>query len=326
MLKKEVEKVKEKVDPLINKALSKNQSNFKEITGYQINTGGKRLRPFLLIEFYLGLEGDDLKTALKMAAAVEIFHNYTLLIDDIIDRGEFRRGKKTSWKKWGAPATMCISSFYFSTVLDLLKDCQSEQMELFSKYSKLVMEGEMIDILQERGLRRKDPFYKDYKYETVTLEDYKEMIDKKTAALFKLSCGLGSSLAGIEPKEAIRFGESLGVSYQIKDDILDIFGDEKKFGKEIGKDIKERKGGNIVLLLAQQKSDQLAEILNKEKIKKDDLNKAINLINKTDARKKAEEMLDKEIKKALKILNSFPKNKPFDLVKDLVKFIKKRDK
>jgi geranylgeranyl diphosphate synthase type I len=326
MLKQELEKVKKEVDPLINDFLKKNHDDFKELITYQINTGGKRVRPFLLTQFYLGLGGGDSDKVLKLGAAVEIFHNYTLLIDDIIDHGEFRRGEETNWKKWGASATMCISSFYFSTILDLLKDFEARETELFSKFSKSVMEGEIIDILQERGHTRKDNFYRKYRYKEVTFADYQEMVNKKTAALFELSCGLGASLAKSEVEEALQFGKLLGTSYQIKDDLLDIFGEEKKFGKEIGKDIKERKGGNLVLLFAQEEDRRLIKILNKKEIKEKDVKKAIKLINNTDAQKRAEEMLDKKTKEALEALNFFPKNKQFKLIKDLLKFIKKRNK
>lgn len=326
MLKKELKKIKGETDSIISEYLKKDLKNFKEETIYQVTTGGKGVRPFLTVNFYKGLGGKKSREAFKLAAAIEIFHNYSLLLDDIIDKGELRRGQETSWKKYGSSLTMCISSFYFSTITNLLGDFDDKLSSFFSSQTKKVMEGELIDILQERGNASQEPFYFNNKYETIEMEDYMEMIEKKTAALFELSCGGGSYLAGDKLKNAKLLGRKIGIAYQIRDDVLDIFGDEKKFGKEIGKDIKERKGGNIVLLLAQKEKEELSEILNSDEIDKDLVKKAMEIISKTNAKSKANGLLDDYITDSLNLLDHFPKNKNFNFIKNLINYLQIRKK
>ncbi len=330
MFKKEIKIVKNAVDSIINESLENNLGKeFQDISTYQIKAGGKRLRPFILLSFYKSLGGENEDKALRLAAAIEIFHNYSLLIDDIIDRGEVRRGKETTWKKYGESTTMCISSFYFSTIVELLAGLNFEIAAAFSKETKRVMEGEIIDILQERGSGKIEPFIQEKKYTEVNLENYFEMAGKKTAALFEATAGLGAFLAG-EEKEYLeagkKFGEKFGLAYQIRDDILDIYGDEKKFGKEIGKDIKERKGGNIVLLLAQKENKELGKLLNKNKIKEKTVKKAMKIINKTDAKEKANNLCQDYTNEAMLKLDYFPKSKDVDNLRKLVEYIKQRKK
>lgn len=326
MLNEELEKTKKEVDLIIDKYLKKGLENFKEETIYQINTGGKRIRPFLAVNFYKGLGGENIESILKFAAAIEIFHNSSLLLDDIIDRGALRRGKETSWKKYGPSLTMCISSFYFSTITDLLGDFDSKLNSFFSLKTKKVMEGELMDILQERGGISKEPFYLNKMYESVRMKDYMEMVEKKTAALFELSCGGGGYLAKDRFEEAKKIGNKIGIAYQIRDDILDIFGDKNKFGKEIGKDIKERKGGNIVLLFAQKENDELTEILSMDKINEKSMNRAMEIINKSNAHSRANILLDEYITEALNLLSKFPKNPKLKIIKKLINYLKIRKK
>lgn len=326
MLKKELKKAKKEVDSIINEYLEKDLKSFKEETVYQVNTGGKRVRPFLTINFYKGLGGENKKEVLKFAAALEIFHNYSLLLDDIIDKGKLRRGQETSWKKYGPSLTMCVSSFYFSTITDLLGNFDSELNSFFSAQTKKVMEGELIDILQERGEASEEPFYLNNKWKTIKMDDFMKMVEKKTAALFELACGGAAYLAGNQFKKAKLLGNKIGIAYQIRDDILDIFGDEKKFGKEIGKDIKERKGGNIVLLLAQKEENKLTGILSKDKIDDQSVKEAMKLINKTDAKIKANKFLDDYISDSLNLLDDFPTNRNLNHVKNLINYLQIRKK
>lgn len=328
MLKKELKKIKSEVDPVIFKELSRSLSgDFKELTEHQIKTGGKRVRPFLLITLFNCLEGEgDPK---KAAAAIEIFHNYSLLLDDIIDKGKLRRGEPTSWEKYGLEATLCSSSFYFSTITKLLAGYPKRVIELFSKETKAVMDGELIDVLQDRSPIKGKLKDLEKRYKNPDYDDYLEMIRKKTGGLFRLSSGLAAILAGEDSKtisKAIDFGDHLGVAYQIRDDILDIFGDQDSFGKKIGKDIEERKGGNIVIILAIQENPELLEIFNLDEIGSREVRKAIGIVNKTNAKNKAQKMANESIQEALSILDFFPKNRDNELLKELVNYLKIRKK
>ncbi len=329
MLLDELNKVTQKTDKVMIDYLSQNQDErFLDLITYQIKTGGKRLRPFLLVNFFLASGGKDENKSIFPAAALEIFHNYSLLIDDIIDKGEIRRGVDTSWKKYGKSMTMCVSSFYFSSIVDLLKGYHPKILEIFSKETKLVMEGEIIDILQERGEVRNEPFFKKHHYENIEFSDYFEMVEKKTAALFRASCMMGSFLGGGDKYLNIseEFGKELGIAYQIRDDVLDIFGNEEDFGKEIGKDIKERKGGNIVLLLASKKKPELTKLISRETIDEELVEEAMTIINKTNAKKEAELLYRKHADRALQLIESLPRTAAKENLKMIVDYLSKRKK
>ena len=328
MLKSELKKVRKKIDPVIFNQLTADISeDFKELTEHQIKTGGKRVRPFLLLTLFNCLqEGKEPK---KLAAAIEIFHNYSLLLDDIIDKGKLRRGEPTSWEKYGSEATLCSSSFHFSTITKLLADYPPEVIDLFSKETKAVMDGELIDVLQDRSQAGGKMGELEKKYKNPDYDEYLMMVKKKTGALFRLSCAGAAILAG-EGEEVIdkanKLGDKIGISYQIKDDILDIFGDEDSFGKKIGKDIEERKGGNLVIILAIEEKPELLEIFNLDEINSKEVRRAMDLINQTEAKKRAEKLAQKNIQKALDLMDFFPKNRESDLLKELINYLKIRKK
>lgn len=319
--------ISQKVDQVILDSLSKNQDKqFLDLITYQIKTGGKRLRPFLLTSFFDATGGKEESEALMPAAALEIFHNYSLLIDDIIDNGKLRRGVETTWKKYGKSMTMCVSSFYFSSIIDLLKKSPAKVLEIFSEETKLVMEGEIIDILQERGQMRDEPFFKKNYYNQISFSDYFEMAEKKTAALFRASCKCGAFLGGGKKFLTIanKFGREFGIAYQIQDDILDIFGNEENFGKEIGKDIKERKGGNIVLLLAYKENPELTNLISWDKMDESTMQKAMNIILETDAKKKASLLYEKHANMALKSIEQLPQSEGKRNLKMLIDYLSNR--
>ncbi len=324
------------VDPLINQLLySYLGKRFWEVTAHQIKTGGKRLRPvFLLLS--CKLLGGDIKEALYPAAAIEITHNYTLIIDDIIDNSKFRRGNLTVWNKFGTSIAECIGVHYSASIFEGALHCNNplRVCKIMAETIKIVLEGEVLDILQERSGREEQMFIKENRYTEISLVNYIEMVAKKTAKMFQSSCEIGAICANANEKEINKlndYGLNLGISFQIKDDILDIFGEENKFGKKIGKDIEERKGGNIVVLYALsllEKGDsrKLKNILIKKKITESDIRKAVSLIKKSKAQEKAEQLAENYINKAVKDLNYFPESSYKNILLEFTNYITKRDK
>ena len=238
-----LEKFTKIVDPVIKKALILNVSKkFRPLVKYPVSTGGKRLRPALAIMSCLML-GGKLKDALYPAAGLEILHNYTLIIDDMIDHDFLRRGHPTTWALFGNSIAQCIGVEYAATIFQAANNSKKVFLlsDLFSKTIKTVIEGEILDILFERGGRENEPYVVKNRYRRVREKDYFEMISKKTAVLLQASCEVGAICADANRKELNalkRYGFNLGMLFQITDDILDIFGDEKKFKKKIGRDIK----------------------------------------------------------------------------------------
>ncbi len=325
-------KVNIEIDSLLTSYVEKRN---KKLVRYQINTGGKRLRPALVVMTHQMMGGEK-KKIIRIAAALEIIHNYTLIIDDIIDNGEIRRGQPTTWKKFGLSIAQCIGVHYAGSIVEAIADCPNPKRvaKIFSKTTKSIADGEIQDILFEQSGKEGESFVKENRSNHITKYKCLKMIKKKTAFFLQNCCELGGICAEADPKEIKdlkSFGLDLGILFQIKDDILDIFGTEKKFGKKIGKDIKERKLGNIVILFALQKlnnkdKEKFHKILEKKEIKDKDIKKAVSLINKTNAKERAQNFGKKYLNKALKKLKKLPQNKENKKLKNLSFFILEREK
>ena len=319
-------KLMKPVESVIEKLLiSYIDENHQELVKYQIKTGGKRLRPALVI-ISCRMLGGKLEDTLYPAAGLEILHNYTLIVDDIIDNSNLRRGKPTVWAKFGKSIAECIGMDYSVAIFQAVNRSKKpiKLSELFAKTMKAIVDGQILDILFERWGREEEDY--------IVKNRYFKMVSKKTAFLFQTCCQTGGICAGAKEKElqALRnYGFNLGLAFQIQDDILDIFGEEKKFGKKIGKDIMERKGGNIVILLALKKLNlaekkKLLGILRKKKIDQKDIKKAVNLIKKTKSQQKVILLGEKCVERAKKALGQLPKNKWNDILKEVVDFVMER--
>lgn len=329
-------KITEAIEPVIEEILNLDaDKKYKDIIDYQNLVGGKRLRPVLAILSCLAL-GGKIKDVLYPAAGLEILHNYTLIVDDIIDKGALRRGKPTVWKKFGKSIAQCVAIDYSAAVFQAANRSKAPEKisEIFAKTEKTIAEGEILDILFEQKGREKEQYINKNRYKDVDINDYFEMISKKTAVLFGASCETGGVCANANQKQIIAlkdYGFNLGLVFQIGDDILDILGDENKFGKKIGKDIEERKGGNIVIYFASQEFSQKEkkefwQILRKDKISKKDINKATRLIKNTKAKEKAISYGEKFMNKAKENLKLLPQNKYNLLLKEIADSLIKREK
>jgi geranylgeranyl diphosphate synthase type II len=201
-----------------------------EPIGYVLNMGGKRIRPALTL-MACNLFSDDVQPAVNTALGLEIFHNFTLLHDDIMDRADVRRGRPTVHKKWDdntailSGDVMQIASYQFvaNTPAEYLK----QVLDLFSQTAAEICEGQQYDVDFEN-------------HDEVKAEEYLEMIRLKTAVLLgcALKCGAWIGGAGEEDSQNLyNFGINIGLAFQLKDDLLDVYGDEATFGKKIGGDI-----------------------------------------------------------------------------------------
>ena len=197
---------------------------------YIMSLGGKRLRPMLTIMGY-SLYKDDPEKIMPYAVAVEAFHNFTLMHDDIMDKAPLRRGVKTVHEKWNVNTAILSGDVMLVKVYDALAELEpkllKEALPLFNKCATEVCEGQQWDMEFES-------------MKTVTTAQYLEMIRQKTAVLLGFSLEFGALLAGANKKnrDIIRsLGVNIGIGFQLNDDLLDVYGDKKTFGKQVGGDI-----------------------------------------------------------------------------------------
>lgn len=336
----DVNSFSKKVDKLINPVIKQLLTSYvdnknKEVVFYQIEVGGKRLRPALAMVCCKML-GGKIKDIIYPAAGLEILHNYSLIIDDIIDNSQKRRGKPTSWMRFGKSISQCIGVDYSAAIFQSTKDSKDpiKISEIFSTTLKEVVDGEIMDMLFEQKGRENEPYIMKNRYKKIDEKDYLHMINKKTSALFRSCCEIGGICANANSKQlqALKeYGLNLGIAFQVKDDILDIFGKERKFGKKIGKDIMERKRGNIVVLLALKQfnskdKNEFFKILKKDRINQRDIKKAVAMIEKAGAKDLAFHFGEKYIQKAKENLNLLPYNKWNQILMQLTEFALTREK
>jgi len=229
------ERERKKVEKILVEAFKnrKPDSLYKPVK-YILSTGGKRLRPLLVILSTKAV-GGNFSDVYNASVAVELLHNFTLVHDDIMDNADKRRGMLTLHKKYDDSTAILAGDGLLSVAYEyLLKDCNGKTKEVISAFTKgliEVCEGQSLD--------------KDFETtDNVTIDKYKLMIMKKTAAMFEMCCTVGALLGGGSPKEikaVSLFGKNIGIAFQIQDDLLDISGDEKKFGKKVGGDLIEGK-------------------------------------------------------------------------------------
>ena len=336
-LKEKLSEISGLVMPVIEKLLTQNVEEYNaELVVYQCKVGGKRIRPSLVV-LSGQVFGGNINDLLYPAASIEILHNSTLVIDDIIDHSEFRRDEPTVWNKYGTSVAQCIAFDYLAAVYEGINHVNnsSKLIDLYSKTLKTIIDGEIKDILFERSGREDEDYVVKNRYKTITKDDYFKMIGQKTAILLQACCKAGAIVANAsdEQIEAIGdFGFNLGIAFQIRDDILDIFGDEKEFGKKIGKDIIEKKMGNFVILsaieqLASDDKDIICNLLNRpSEISDQDVETITLLIKKTNAKQIAESNASTYIQNALWALEKLPNNEYNEKLAELAKFIIDRNK
>jgi geranylgeranyl diphosphate synthase, type II len=197
---------------------------------YMLGVSGKRIRPVLCLlgnELFGVIQNDTW----KIAAALELFHNFTLIHDDIMDKAPLRRGKATVHKKYNESTALLAGDVMLLQSYDYLNDTNSEHLHelirLLNKTGREVCEGQQLDMDFEKAI-------------SITLEQYLSMIELKTAVFLAACLQMGAIVAGAsagDQHQIYLFGKNLGLAFQVQDDWLDVFGNQEKFGKQIGGDI-----------------------------------------------------------------------------------------
>lgn len=269
---------------------------------YILGLGGKRIRPALVL-LGANIFSENLQSAIGPAIGIEVFHNFTLLHDDLMDNSEIRRGKETVHLKWNP--NISILSGDVMSILSNEFMCKTESSNLkevlqsFNRTAIEVCEGQMLDM--------------DFESRTdVSIDEYLEMIRLKTSVLIAASLEIGALTANAKPNQAkdlYEFGMNLGLAFQLQDDLLDSYGDTKSFGKKVGNDIITNKK-TYLMISAMNESDpedkaQMLDLLNQKDILPEEKIKAVKLIyDKYSVKKLTQNKIEEYFQLALQKLKS----------------------
>ena len=296
----------QQLQAIINKAIADTQYTAKpaelyEPISYLMDLGGKRMRPVLVL-LSTELFGGDVMKALDAAIGIELFHNFTLMHDDIMDKAPLRRGKPTVHAQWNESAAILSGDVMFVEAYKMMirvdDSILREVLDVFSDTASGVCQGQQADMNFENR-------------DDVTIDEYLHMIKQKTAILLAGSMQIGALIGGAEKSQSkllYEFGENLGLAFQLQDDILDVYGDPEKFGKRVGGDILANKKTFLLIkakdFAKHDKSVDLAKWLNGTSHDAAEKIKAITSIyDSLEVRKLAENQMEEFVRRALAALD-----------------------
>nr|WP_233150309.1 polyprenyl synthetase family protein [Pontibacter sp. BT310] len=278
-------------------------SELYEPIRYIMALGGKRIRPMLVL-LSAKMFDDDIEKALLPAAGVEVFHNFTLMHDDIMDKAPLRRGQQTVHEKWNANIAILSGDVMLVRAYELMAKAEPDKLgrvlQLFSKTAAEVCEGQQLDMNFEQRTE-------------VSIPEYIQMITLKTAVLVGFSLELGAILQGAPDTDAEHlkaFGDNIGIAFQLRDDLLDVYGDKDKFGKQVGGDIlSDKKTFLMLTALEQANPEQLQTIVSwrdktQETIAEAKVQAITKVYDQLNIRQQTEQQIDLYFKEALRHLDA----------------------
>ncbi len=288
------------VDAVIARRLASGVPLVAEVSRYIINSGGKRLRPALLLLICgaLGYRGDQ---RFNLAAVVEFIHTATLLHDDVVDESTLRRGRATANENFGNPASVLVGDFLYSRAFQMMLDAHDMRvMEILADATNVIAEGEVMQLMNMH-----DP--------ELDEAAYLQVIRSKTAKLFEASARLGAVLAKAPPaleQACADFGQALGTAFQVIDDVLDYAGDAGEMGKNLGDDLREGKV-TLPLIAAMRRGTAEQRALMRRAIENgatEELDQVIAIVRETGALQVAREAASAEAQRAMSAGAQLPAN------------------
>lgn len=294
------------IEAIDGRKYPKEPAELYEPMQYMMNLGGKRLRPALLL---MGCDafGGDIYQAINPAIAIEVFHNFTLMHDDIMDNAPLRRGKTTVHEKWNSSVGILSGDAMlvegYKLMMQVNEKVLRPVLEIFNDTAIAVCEGQQLDMNFEQ-------------LKEVHIDAYINMIRLKTAVVLGGALKIGALIAGSNQQDAeliYAFGEDLGIAFQLQDDILDVYGDPEKFGKQVGGDIISNKK-TYLLIKALETADleQLRELNYWLQLNNFDVVKKVsavrNLFDQMEIREIAEQEMNHYAQRALQSLKDLPLN------------------
>ncbi len=300
------------VDDVIRKKLHSHVLLIQQVSEYIINSGGKRLRPAMVI-LSAGAFGYSGKFHYNLAAVVEFIHTATLLHDDVVDESELRRNKETANALFGNAASVLVGDFLYSRAFQMMVEVGNMRvMQVLADATNTIAEGEVLQLLNCR-----DPH--------VTEENYLQVIRYKTAKLFEAASRLGAILGNATPEEEEAmavYGMRLGTAFQLIDDMLDYSGNNQDIGKNLGDDLTEGKPTLPLIYAMQVGTPEQASVIRKaiEDGGKDGFQPVLNVIRQTTALDYAKQCAEAEIAAAIAAIESLPDSENKKCLYQLAKF------
>jgi octaprenyl-diphosphate synthase len=288
------------VDAVIALRLASGVPLVGEVSRYIISSGGKRLRPALLLMICgaLGFQGQQ---RFNLAAVVEFIHTATLLHDDVVDESTLRRGRPTANERFGNPASVLVGDFLYSRAFQMMLDAHDIRiMEILADATNVIAEGEVMQLMNMH-----DP--------ALDEAAYLQVIRSKTAKLFEASARLGAVLAGAPPQleqACADYGQALGTAFQVIDDVLDYTGAAEEMGKNLGDDLREGKV-TLPLIAAMRRGTAEQSALIRRAIETsglDELDHIIAIVRETGALDIAHEAAAGEAQRAMSAAQQLPAN------------------
>lgn len=314
-----IQKDLDKLESSIDELMSTRVNYIKEIVTYIIKSGGKRVRP-VLVMLCSKLCGYTGKKHIAYAAIIEFIHTATLLHDDVVDNAKTRRGLSTVNTVWGNEPSVLVGDFLYSRSFELMsREGNNEILKTISQVTTALSEGEILEIVKTADVK-------------TTEKDYYEIIGNKTAVLFGAACEIGAILGKRTPAErkALRnFGYSLGIAFQLMDDVLDYTSYNDVLGKHVGTDLKEGKVTlPLIHVLKNAKPKEVSyieKLFAKQRITPRDFNRVHTMIEKNGGIAYTVKATEKELNKAKKYLDTFPKSKYKTALLELADYMLKRE-
>ena len=285
------------------------------IAGHLIHGGGKRVRPLVTLLAFSAFGGKNTQDIVDIATAIELIHTATLLHDDILDEAETRRGKESAYKKFGLKSTLVTGDFLFIKAFEFAGKFDDTVVQWTANACALLTEGE---VLQGFFNRNRD----------VTLDDYIEIVKRKTASLFQTGAKVGAYLAGANStlvETADQYGLNMGIAFQIVDDILDIVGQVELLGKPTGMDLRDGNPSLPIILAIGEGHSAVREAFEPSHPTESQIAAAIDAIKAGPAIQQAKTLSKHYAEEALKSIKRFPPSPYRNGLKTMVQLIIDRD-
>ena len=305
----------ELVEDNLKRAIRSREQILTDIAAHLIYGGGKRVRPMVTLLAFLAFGGKRTKDIVDIATAIELIHTATLLHDDIIDGAEIRRGKESAYKKFGLKSTLVTGDFLFIKAFEFAGKFDETIVQWTADACALLTEGEMLQGFFNRN-------------RAVTLDDYVEIVKRKTASLFQTGAKIGAYLAGANAllvDETERYGLNMGIAFQMVDDILDVVGHSELLGKPTGMDLRDGNPALPIILALNESQPAVCEAFERSRPTDNQITIALDAIKAGSAIQQAKSLSKSYAEEALKSVKKLPPSLYRNGLKTLVQLIIERD-